>query len=483
MSIKFGTDGWRAVISEEFTFANVRKVSQAVADMLLADASTNALERRPRVVIGFDTRFLSDRYAQEVARVLAANDIEVYLTRGDTPTPILSFAVKHLQADGGVMISASHNPPRYNGFKIKGPFGGPASPEDARRVESYIRQNEEQGREPRTMPFADAERTGRVVRFDPFPAYEQHVLSLLRPESWQRPLQIIVDPMYGAGRGFLVRMLRDLGARAEEIHGEMNPGFGGLHPEPIGRNLQPLMDRVRESRGAFGLATDGDADRIGAVDEAGNFIDPHRIMALVLRHLLQARGQRGAIVKTVSTTIMLDRLAARYQLPIYETPVGFNYIVDYILKEDVLIGGEESGGITVKGHIPEGDGLLMGLLLAEIVASNGASLQELVEDLYRDVGYFAYARLDYRVQRFSKTQLVERLSAAPPTQLAGLPVQSISTKDGVKYILKDAWLLIRPSGTEPVLRIYAEAPERDLVRALLEEGKQLGIGHIEGVLA
>jgi len=482
MNITFGTDGWRAVISD-FTFDNVYKVAQGVADMMWTDANNRALNREPIAVVGYDTRFLSDRYAQAVASVLAANGIRVYLTERDTPTPIVSFAVKYVHDDGGVMISASHNPPRYNGIKIKGPFGGPASSEDARRVEFHIRQNEERGRTPKRMPFKEAERLGRISRFDPFSPYKEHVLDLLRPESWRLPTRVVVDPMYGAGRGFLAQLLRELGADVTEIHGELNPGFGGLHPEPIGRNLRPLMERVLTTPGAFGLATDGDADRIGAVDEKGQFVDPHRVMALVLRHLLETRGQRGAIVKTVSTTLMLDRLAERYQLPIFETPVGFNYIVEYILSHDVLIGGEESGGITVKGHIPEGDGLLMGLFLTEIVAANGMSLHEQVQDLYEDVGHFAYARLDHRVQRFSKAELVKRLSASPPAYLADLPVRRISTKDGVKYILDNAWLLIRPSGTEPVLRIYAEGPDEDIVAALLEEGKRLGIGQIAEVHA
>ncbi len=477
MPIKFGTDGWRAVISEEFTFANVRKVAQGIADMFLARAE--ATGKAPTLVVGFDTRFLSDRYAREVARVLAANGITVYLTQGDSPTPMVSFAIHNLNADGGVMITASHNPPRYNGIKIKGPFAGPASPEDARAVESHIRANEEAGREPRTMSFEEAQRQGRITRFDPFPAYQEHLRTLVRFERIARGWpHIVVDPMHGAGRRYFARLLEEAGAAVREIRGDMNPGFGGVHPEPIARNLDALIGAVKGWKGAFGLATDGDADRIGAVDETGAFVDPHRIMALALPYLVEDRGQRGAVVKTVSTTQMLDRLADQYQLPIHETPVGFNYIVDYILQDDVLIGGEESGGITVKGHIPEGDGILMGLLLAEIVAPSGMTLHDLVEDLYRRVGRFAYARLDYRVQAFSKRELVARLSAHVPSVLAGLPVREVSTKDGVKYIMDGAWLLIRPSGTEPVLRIYAEARDAATVQALLEEGKRLGIGEI-----
>ncbi len=470
MSIHFGTDGWRAVISDEFTFANVRKVAQGIADFVLENASHSP----PLVVVGYDTRFLSDHYAREVARVLAANGISVYLTQRDTPTPIVSFAIRHVGASYGVMITASHNPPRYNGIKLKGAFGGPALPADTRRVEALIRSAEEEGRSPRTMPFEEAERMGRITRFDPFPLYRTHVWQLVRQEpiALAAP-RVIVDPMYGAGRGYFKQLLGSAGARVEEIHGVMNPGFNGLHPEPIPRNLGPLMDAVRERGPVFGLATDGDADRIAAVDEKGRFVDPHHILALTLRFLVHQRGWSGAVVKTVSTTRMLDRLAERYGLPLYETPVGFNYIVEHILERDVLIGGEESGGMTILHHIPEGDGLLMGLLLTEILATTGGTLVDLVEDLHREVGPFVYDRLDYRVTAFSKPELVRRLSENPPATLAGLPVRAISTRDGVKYMMDSAWLLIRPSGTEPVLRIYAEAPDRGTVHALLEEGKRL----------
>ncbi len=480
MPIKFGTDGWRAVISDEFTFANVRKVAQGIADMFLAQAERQGRAHEPRVVIGFDTRFLSDRYAREVTRVLAANGLTVYLTRGDTPTPMVAYAIRHLAADGGVMITASHNPPRYNGIKVKAAHGGPASPDLCRQVEAHIQANESAGREPRLMDFDAAEQAGRIVRFDPFPPYRDHVLSLVDRERIARGrLRVVVDPMHGAGRRFFARLLEEAGASVREIRGDLNPGFGGVHPEPIARNLEALVEAVGMWDNAFGLATDGDADRIGAVDEGGAFVDPHRILSLALRYLVEERQQRGAVVKTVSTTLMLNHLARQYNLPVYETPVGFNYIVDYILQDDVLIGGEESGGMTIKGHIPEGDGILMGLLLAEIVAHHGGTLHDLVEDLYAQVGRFAYAREDYRVRPFAKAALVARLTATPPATLAGLPVRDLNTRDGVKYILDDAWLLIRPSGTEPVLRVYAEGPDMTIVQALLAEGRRLGLEAIE----
>lgn len=482
MAIRFGTDGWRAVISDEFTFANVRKVAQGIADTFWDQARSAGRNAPPRLVVGFDTRFLSDRYAREVARVLAANDIQVYLTRGDTPTPMVSYAIRAFVAEGGVMITASHNPPRYNGIKVKAAHGGPAGHEFCRQVEESIRRNEQAGREPRTMGFEEAERLGLVQRFDPFPQYREHVFKLVDPARIAAGrLRIVVDPMHGAGRGYFARLLREAGAEVQEIRGEMNPGFGGVHPEPIARNLAALVDAVNAWDNAFGLATDGDADRIGAVAEDGSFVDPHRILSLALRYLVDERRQRGSVVKTVSTTLMVNRLAAQYNLPVHETPVGFHHIADHFLKGDFLIGGEESGGITVQGHIPEGDGMLMGLLLAEIVAFSGGSLWDLVADLYRQVGHFAYARNDVHVPAFEKRDLVAHLTEHVPARLAGLPVREVSTLDGVKYLFDDAWLLIRPSGTEPVLRIYAEAPTDETVKALLDEGYRIGLAAIEAI--
>ncbi len=268
----------------------------------------------------------------------------------------------------------------------------------------------------------------------------------------------MVDAMHGSGRGYLRQLLEEAGAQVVEIRGDMNPGFGGIHPEPIARYLKPLLERVPAGGFHLGLATDGDADRIGAVGPSGRFIDPHCIMTLALRYLVETCDQRGAVVKTVSTTQMLNRLAGRYGLPVHETPVGFNYIGDLMMNDDVLIGGEESGGISIRGHIPEGDGVLLGLLLAIIVANSGKSPEAMLDEVMGEIGRFEYARNDYKVRPFQKRALVARLVESAPQALAGVPLASINTRDGVKYLLDDdSWLLIRPSGTEPVLRIYAEA--------------------------
>ncbi len=491
MTIKFGTDGWRAVISEEFTFENVRRVAQAIADKTLGDsAAATRSHLRPSLVVGYDTRFLSDRYAAAVAEVLAANDIHVWLASSDAPTPLISYAIVHKSGTsnimGGVMITASHNPPRYNGIKLKAAYGGSAPPED---TEAVVTQLEAQGETPpKRLSLDEAIDRGLVQKFDPLPAYRQHIRTLVDFDAIRAAnLHVAVDAMYGAGRVYLRSLLEEAGAHVTELRGEMNPGFNGVHPEPIERHLTPLFKAMATGHYQLGLATDGDADRIGAVDPGGHFrdvsfVDPHRIMALLLEYLVHERGLRGSVVKTVSTTQMLNRLAARYDLPLHETPVGFNHISDVMLSENVLIGGEESGGISVLGHIPEGDGVLMGLLLAEMVAVRKQTLVQLLDDLMAapDVGPFRYARHDQPVPPFDKRTLVAALMQAVPKTLARQAVCETSDRDGVKYILEDgSWLLIRPSGTEPVLRIYAEGRTDKAVQALLAAGGELAKTQID----
>lgn len=481
MPIHFGTDGWRAVISDTFTFSNLRMVAQAIADALRAGNWNEGLplskEVNPnRVVIGFDTRFLSDRYAIDVGRVLAANGFTVHLAQSDAPTPAISFAVKHLNAYGGVMITASHNAPRYNGVKLKAAYGGSALPEQCRRVEVYLNDNEERARGPNLMDYELARQTNLIQRFNPLIAYYDHLRKLIRFDTIaDHPPRVVIDSMYGSGRGVIKGILQGTGCEVREIRAEMNPGFGGVHPEPIGQYLDALAGAVSNGMGDLGLATDGDADRIGAMDGRGNFVDPHKIMCLALRYLVEERGWRGPVVRTVSTTRMIDRLAKRYDLPVYETPVGFNYIADHMLKESILIGGEESGGISILGHIPEGDGVMIGLLLLEIVAHSRTSLYELVEDLLKDVGPAYYKRTDLRLSRpVAKQQMTDRLVDTAPSQIGGERVEGISTIDGVKYLIQDgSWLLIRPSGTEPVLRVYAEGRSPEILKAMMNFGEQV----------
>jgi len=471
MTIRFGTDGWRAVISETFTFGNLRLVAQAIADYILEENRSD-----PSVIIGFDTRFLSDRYGAEVARVMAANNINTWLARADTPTPAVSYAVVNKKATAGVMITASHNAPRYNGVKMKASYGGSASLNQNRRVEQHIERNLASARGPNLMSMGSALAEGRITKFDPSWAYYEHLSTLVDLDCISSAeLRVVADGMYGAGRGIIGEVLARGRTKIHNIRHEMNPGFGGIHPEPIARHLGLLMSTIQAGHWGVGLATDGDADRIGAVDAHGDFVDPHRIFALVLRYLLEKRGWRGRVVRTVSTTRMLDRLAARHNIELVETPVGFNHIADEMLKDDVLMGGEESGGMSIKGHIPEGDGILMGLLLLEVIADSGLPLHELVAELLADVGPAQYARKDLNLTHpVAKKDMVRSLVDGAPKAISGISLEDVQTTDGVKYYLEDgSWLLIRPSGTEPVLRVYAEAPSDERVKALLAFGEEV----------
>ena len=484
MPIHFGTDGWRGVISDTFTFHNLRRISQAIADAVASEEWLNGVTSGPkpdprRMVVGFDTRFLSDRYAAEAARVLAANGYKVYLTTADVPTPAVSYTVRHLGAIAGIMITASHNAPRYNGVKLKAAQGYSAAREQCRRVEVYLNDNEARGRGPNLMDYEQARSEGLIERINPTPSYYDHLRQLIDFDKIaDNPQHIVVDSMFGSGRGQIRGILQGTGCEVFEIRGEMNPGFGGIHPEPIGHYLGALAGAIAAGHGQLGLATDGDADRLGAMDGRGQFVDPHRIMALALKYLFEKRGFRGKVVKTVSTTQMMNRLAEKYGLEIIETPVGFNYIAEWMLQDDVLIGGEESGGISFKGHIPEGDGILMGLLLTEMVAESGVPLDEMVADLLAEVGPAHYKRVDLRLARpIVKDKMVKQLAEDAPSSIGGVEVSTINTMDGAKYLLADdSWLLIRPSGTEPVLRVYAEARDPEQVSRLLEFGQSVAEG-------
>ncbi|GJM40808.1 MAG: phosphoesterase [Ardenticatenaceae bacterium] len=471
MTIKFGTDGWRAVISETFTFGNLRLVAQAIADYIREENDAD-----PSVIVGFDTRFLSDRYAAELARVMAANRIETWLARADTPTPAISYAVLHKKATAGVMITASHNAPRYNGIKLKSRYGGAASPSHHQRVERLLDRNLSSGRGPNLMDLDEAIKRDRVHKFDPSWAYYEHLSGLVDLDIISSgELRVVADGMFGSGRGAFSEVLARGRTHVHNIRHEMNPGFGGIHPEPIARHLGLPMSTIQSGHWDVGLATDGDADRIGAIDSNGNFVDPHRIFALVLRYLLEKREMRGKVVRTVSTTRMIDRIAHKNNLELIETPVGFNHISDLMIANGVVMGGEESGGMSIKGHIPEGDGILMGLLLLEVMAAAKAPLHELVEDLLAEFGPAQYARTDMKLSHpVEKPQMVAMLLNSAPDAIAGVAVEDVQTVDGVKYYLNDgSWLLIRPSGTEPVLRVYAEAPNDERVKALLGFGEEM----------
>ncbi len=466
MQIRFGTDGWRGVIAREFTFANLSIVAQATMDYFIAQGLADA-----GLVIGYDRRFLSRRFAERVAEVAAGNGLRVRLSDNFTPTPAVSWAVHEAGAGGGIMITASHNLPEYNGFKIKENFGGSARPSTTKVVEEIVAANIASGREIREMPLAEAIRGGRVQLFDAGEPYRRQLsryVDLERIRAAKIPLA--VDPMYGAGTGFIPKLIPG----AIELHNEENPGFGGIPPEPTSEHLLELSTMVREKNLQVGLALDGDADRIGAVDENGEFFSAHMIFTVILRHLLEQRGLRGAVAKTVSATRMVDLLCEKYGLELFETPIGFKHICELMLDHDILMGGEESGGLGVKGHIPERDGILLGLLLLEAMAVTGKGLRQLLNDTMDEIGHFYYRRIDLPIDREAKERLITTLRAAGLRTIASRPVARENFRDGFKYIFADgSWLLIRPSGTEPVLRLYSEAGTPDVVEELLRAGREI----------
>ncbi|GEM45256.1 phosphoglucomutase/phosphomannomutase family protein [Deinococcus cellulosilyticus] len=459
--IKFGTDGWRDIIADRFTFENVRIVAQAYARHILRQGGK-------RVVVGHDTRFLADRFAAAAAQTLAANGLEVYLSGCYVPTPVLSFAVKHLQADGGVMLSASHNPPEYCGFKLKGAYGGSATPEMVKDVERHL------GETPAV--FDPAQHT--VQTFDVQEAYYQHLSDLLDLETLRRFTGTFYhDSMGGAGCGWISGFLKHArldGIKLQELHATPNPMFYGVNPEPLPQNLAETMQVMQSAPvDSFAAVTDGDADRIGAVVAGGQFFNSHQIFAVLLRHL-HDRGLRGRVVQTVSVSGLIAALSEKLGLEVTTTPIGFKYITEEMLQGDILIGGEESGGLGVKGHLPERDGILNGLLMMEAVARSGKSLSELFREVEDLTGLkHAYDRIDLKLPSLAiKDQMMQKLNTPGP--VAGREVLSIDTRDGIKWFLQGgAWVMFRASGTEPVLRVYAEAGSEEAVQEILQAALHL----------
>ena len=454
--IRFGTDGWRGVIAEDYTFKNLRRVAKAFAEFLKE-------EGKPEAVVGFDARFLSEAFALEAARVMREAGVATRVAKRLLPTPVTSFAVVHYGAGGGAMITASHNPPEYNGFKLKGPYGGSATPEMVKRVEARI--PDEEVKSP----------GGEVERFNVEKPYYGKLAELVDLELL-RPYEGVLyhEAMGGAGGGWISGFARyaELKLEVRDLHAVPHPLFYGVNPEPIPKNLKTLIALMQnESDPTFAAATDGDADRIGVVLAGGRYFNSHQIFAVLLKHLYD-KGYRGRVVKTFSVSKIIDLLAEKLGLELVTTPVGFKYITEEFLKGGVLIGGEESGGIGVIGHIPERDGILNALLLLESVARTGKSLAEQFAEIERLTGFVhAYERLDLKLE---SNEVKERAMARAkePAPLAGRAVSEVETLDGVKWHLgDDAWVLFRPSGTEPVLRIYAEAPSEEEVGRILKAAK------------
>ncbi|NLJ24134.1 MAG: phosphoglucomutase/phosphomannomutase family protein [Firmicutes bacterium] len=460
VQIKFGTDGWRAIMCDTFTFANVRLVVQAIAKYLL-DSGKAA----KGVVVGHDARFLAERFAEEAAKVMIANGIKVYMLPEDAPTPVVAYAVTLWQSAGAVMFTASHNPPEYNGIKYIPEYAGPASTDITAAIERNL--SHPTASEAESVDLALAKSQGFLEIIDPRPQYFQHISELVDFDVIrQSGLKIVCDPMYGSGRHYLPDILQAKGCEVETIRGYRDPLFGGGLPEPTAVELAPLADKVRTSGSHLGLATDGDADRFGVIDGGGRYIAPNQVIALLLVHLVEHRGYEGAVVRTVATTHLLDRLAEKYGLEIIETPVGFKYICEKMRSQPVIIGGEESGGLSIGAHIPEKDGILADLLVAEMQAVRRGHLSQVLDQVMAEVGSVYSRRVDLRYPDDKKATLVRDLVTDPPKKVAGRGLAQITDIDGAKLILADgSWFLVRPSGTEPLLRIYIES---DSEKALQE---------------
>ena len=469
--IRFGTDGWRAVIAEDYTFDNVRAVTQATAEYLqrhdLADRE---------VAIGYDTRFLSGSFARAAAEVMAGNGIRVALSETPLPTPALSFAVVERGAGSGIVITASHNPARWNGFKVKPEYGGAASPAVTDEIERAVPAVIAEGRVKR-VAAGEAEASKLIQSFDGQPAYLAAARAFVGIEGIRDAgLSVHVDSMYGAAAGWTAEAIgQGASTRVTELHGQRNPAFPGLRaPEPIAPNLGEQMETLAAGGYDVGLSTDGDGDRFGLVDERGRFITQHQAFALLTRYFLAERGDRGPIVRSITMSRMVDRLGELYDCPVHETQVGFRFLGPRMMETDALIAGEESGGYAFRGHIPERDGVLSGLLLLDYMVRTGKKPSELLADLYAEVGPHEYDRVDITVRAEEKEAIRERVAEVEPREIAGFAVESRDTLDGYRFRLEGGWwLLMRFSGTEPLLRIYAEMPSQDQVQAALHAGQEL----------
>jgi phosphoglucomutase len=402
--IKFGVSGWRGIIAEDFTFTGVRAVSQAIAEYVLAEEGD---ARRRGMVVGYDPRFLSEAFAAQAARVLVAMEIPVFLCDRDTPTPVVAYEIQCRGAAGGMIITAGHNPPEYNGIKFSAAGGGPALPEVTQRVQARANAILSEPQAPHLL-LPEGETHGLIQRIDPRETYLERLRSLVSLETIQEArLKVVVDPLFGSGQGYLDRVLREAGCEVTTLHAWRDPHFGGRSPDPSEDNLQELAFQVVESSAHLGLAVDGDADRFGLVDADGTFLEPNYFLGLLLRHLVKTRGWTGGVGRTVATTHLLDAVARKLEIPVYETPVGFKYLTELIARDAIVLSGEENGGLTVKGHVPEKDGILACLLAVELVASRGrARLKALLQELYAEVGTFLTCRKSYRL----KPAAAERLA-------------------------------------------------------------------------
>jgi len=467
-TIKFGTSGWRAVLGEEFTFRHARIVCQAIAQVLRQEKLA-----QQGVIIGHDARFMGEHFARAAAEVFAAHGIPVLLCDRETPTPTISYHILHHQLAGGINISASHNPPEWNGIKFTPSWGGPALPETTQAIEQRILPLMH-GEHVKWLPFEKAKQDGLVRMFDPRPDYlavlEKHVdIEAIH----QGNLRIVMDPLYGTSRGYLDDFLRKAGAKMAVLHYWRDPYFGGLRPEPTSATTLELQETVKREHAHLGVATDGDADRFGIIDHDGEFVEANQVLPLMVDYLASTRQWHGRVARSVATTHQIDRVAALHGLATEETPVGFKYIGELLAKGEVMMGGEESAGMSIAGHVPEKDGILACLLVSEMVARTGKGIKELLEDLIRRVGPLYTKREDVTLTGAMRDNLL-KIQDVPPGAFAGQPVQAVNRLDGCKLQLADgSWFLLRPSGTEPLVRCYGEASTQERLQELMMAGRQL----------
>lgn len=464
--IVFGTDGWRGVIARDFTFENIQYVALATAKYLLK----NPRSANPAIVIGYDTRFMSKEFAEETALVIASQDITVHITDGISSTPQVSFHTKQKGADLGVVITASHNPPEYNGYKLKAHFGGPATPEQIAGLEAELKLILAKPPQIKTKSMEDLINAKKIRIFNAKESYVRNIRKKIDVNAIKEAnFKILYDPMHGAG----IKTMHMLLDNVEEIHADHNPGFGNVgHPEPIAECLGDLILKIKKGNYDIGIATDGDADRVGAVDAEGNFVDSHRIFMILLKYLYEKRKKRGSVVKTVSLTSMVDKFCNKYGINLYETPVGFKHTAKLMVEEKIIIGGEESGGLGTCIHIPERDGLFNAFLLMEVMALEKKTLKELCEDLEREFGLHRYMRRDVKVTPQLKKQILTACEKTPK-KIGRYDVLRVETKDGYKFFVDGGWLLVRASGTEPLIRFYSEAESLSKVNELLDEALKM----------
>ena len=470
MSIKFGTDGWRAIAGEDYTVENVRLCAQGTAAFLLEQGVAAR-----GLVVGYDTRHGSEEFAAAVAEVTCANSVPTFLCDRPAPTPVISYNLVAREAGGAAIITASHNPAQWNGYKYKPHYGGSASTTVVEQLERHIGAAESSGAVHR-MPLEEAQAQGLLEYIDPEPVYLGHVAGLVDlGEIRAAGLKVVVDSMFGAGSGYLAKLLAGGTTEVTELNAERDPAFPGiLQPEPIAQNLGRLMTTVPAMEADVGLATDGDADRLGVVDETGRFVTTLHTFALLSLHLLEFLGLRGPLVRSITMTSMIDRLGAIYDVPVFDTPVGFKHLGPVMIAEEAIAAGEESGGYAFRGHIPERDGILSALMLLDMMVKTGKSLSELLEVLAEKVGPHFYDREDLSFDEEERGDIEARVRAARPTSLGGREVEGTDDQDGVRFLLEGGyWALIRFSGTEPLLRIYAEGHSPDQVADILDEARTL----------